>query len=167
MNHTTQLTGSPEAYRSVWVFTVILGLFRRKHRKTGEPRETSNEYRGKMQANNTSGQEGAPHNNTAKHVSKTITLAELAKILANPSQLLELVRRSPILYTGFVQSNEELKSLVKKYGNTPLLLSIRSNTGSIYVIHFDGKFYTLVDGSIKAMDKLVSNGARVIVYRLE
>ena len=60
-----------------------------------------------------------------------------------------------------------LKSLVKKYGNTPLLLSIRSDTGSIYVIHFDGKFYTLVDGSIKAMDKLVSNGARVIVYRLE
>ena len=75
MNHTAQLAGSPEAYRSVWVFTVILGLFRRKRRKTEEPRETSNEYRGKMQANNTSGQKGAPHNNTANHVSKTIMLA--------------------------------------------------------------------------------------------
>ncbi|HIP85951.1 MAG TPA: hypothetical protein EYH17_04835 [Pyrodictium sp.] len=149
---------------------MILRLFRRRSSSAEDDRKdkllerTSRDNNGENLANPTT----TP--NTARNpASKTVVLAELVKILANPSQLLKLIRNSPILYVGYVRNDKELKSIIEKYGNTLLLLSVRSDSKLIHVIYFDGKFYTLIDGTVKVVNKLISDNenARIIVYKID
>jgi len=154
---------------------MVLGLFRKGLRKAGDKLEKPSMGWGRKSSVNTTsaysniGNIGDGTQNSITSIPKTVVLAELVKILANPSQLLELVRRSPILHIGYVQDDDELKNIVKEYGGTPLLLSIKSSSSSVHVIYLDGKFYTLTDGGVKVVDRLVhgSNGVRVVIYKLE
>jgi len=152
---------------------MILRLFRRRSRSIeGRLEKSSNNRSGKDLADTINASSNIGKNtveNNATFTSKTIVLAELAKILANPSQLLELVRKSPILYMGYVRNDSELRNIIKRCGNTPLLLSIRSSSSAIHVVYLDGKFYTLTDGKIRVVNRIVSDNdnVRVIIYRLE
>jgi len=152
---------------------MVLRLFRRRPKNTGDRLGKSSNSHGGRGLANTLGVSSSVGKNTVGNnvtsIPKTIVLAELAKVLANPSQLLELVRKSPILYMGYVRNDSELRSIVKRYGNAPLLLSIKSSSSSIHVIYLDGKFYTLTDGSVKVVNRIVSDNdnVRVVIYRLE
>ena len=119
---------------------MILKLFRRRSKKIEdeiggkvELGKTSNSNDGVTPANSIT----TPHN-AENIVSKTVVSAEHVKVLANPSQLLKLIRKSPILYVGYVRDDDELKSVVEKCGNKLLLLSIRSSGSLTHVIYFDG-----------------------------
>jgi len=152
---------------------MVLRLFRRRPKNMGDRLGKSSNSHGGRGLANTLGVSSSVGKNTVGNnvtsIPKTIVLAELAKVLANPSQLLELVRKSPILYMGYVRNDSELRSIVKRYGNAPLLLSIKSSSSSIHVIYLDGKFYTLTDGSVKVVNRIVSDNdnVRVVIYRLE
>ena len=148
---------------------MILRLFRRKSRKTEDGRESKQEKTSKGDGGGNLTNPTTTSSNVGKSVSKTVALAELVAVLANPFQLLKLIRKSPILYVGYVRNDTELKSVVEKCGNKLLLLSIRSSGSLTHVIYFDGKFYTLVNGCVKVVDKLIpsNNNARIVIYKLE
>jgi len=150
---------------------MILRLFRRKGgRREDKQVKSSNNSSERVAGRETTSSNAERKKETlTTSTSKTVILAELVKVLANPSQLLELVRRSPIVYVGYVRDDNEIKSIVKRYGGKPLLLSIKGSSSFTHVIYFDGKFYTLVNGSVKVINKLVSsnNNVRVVVYKLE
>lgn len=150
---------------------MVLRLFRRGVEKRtgdkpGKPHsDRSGKLAGRINAYNNTSVDGGRQTNT-KSVSKTVVLAELVKVLANPSQLFELVKKSPIVYVGYVQNDSELRDIVKRCGDKPLLLSIRGNGCFTHAIYFDGRFYTLINGSVKVVNKLVNNNVRVVVYEI-
>ena len=152
---------------------MILRLFRRRSRSTEDGLEKSSNNHGEKSLANTinaySNIEENTIRNNATSTPKAIVLAEIAEILANPSQLLELVRKSPILYIGYARNDSELRNIVKRCDNAPLLLSIRSNSSAVHVVYLDGKFYTLTNGSIKVVNKIVSDNdnVRVVIYKLK
>jgi len=152
---------------------MILRLFGKRSRSTEDRLEKSSNNHGEKSLADTIDASSSIEENTARNnttsTPKAIVLTEIAEILANPSQLLELVRKSPILYIGYVQNDSELRNIVKRCDNAPLLLSIRSNSGAAHVVYLDGKFYTLTNGSIKVINKIVSSNdnVRVVIYKLK